>query len=353
MFKNLHYITVLLILVLSFTQALAQIAMPDTVCVGTTRLYSVNNASIPSTYTWKINGVIQTSTRNDIDISWNTVGSFQLTVQEHTANGCDADIRSGVVQVNPKPIANAGPDVHICFGTSVRLNGSGGAVYEWSPSTYLSNPSLSNPVSNIPFAGTYQYVLSVSSNGCKSASNDTVAITVLPAVNIFAGNDTLIAINQSLQLNVVDMNNSGIVNYSWTPSFGLNNSLIKNPVALLNNDISYIVTAQTAEGCIAKDNINIKVFLAAEIYVPNAFSPNNDGKNDILKPILVGIKELKFFAVYNRYGQVVFKTSVNGEGWNGMINGIMQNTGGFVWVAQAIDFKGTTLNRKGSVILIK
>jgi gliding motility-associated-like protein len=359
MYKWVQHITVLLLLLLGSKHSIAQIAMPDTVCVGITRVYKVNDAMVPSTYTWTIDGITQASVKNDISITWNTPGVFQLAVQEHANNGCEGDIRSGTVYVKPLPVANAGPDVVICFGNTVRLNGSGGDIYQWSPARYLSNAAIAKPVATIPFAGTYKYVLNVSSvYGCKSVKSDTVSLTVLPPVKVFAGNDTLITINQPLQLNAVDVNNSGFINYTWSPSFGLNNTTIKNPVAVYNSQLgnngqTYIVTARTIDGCTATDDINIKVFFASEIYVPNAFTPNGDGTNDILKPILVGIKELKYFAVFNRYGQLVYKTTVHGQGWDGKYNGEMQNTSGFAWMAEGVDYKGVTITRKGMAVLIK
>jgi gliding motility-associated-like protein len=353
MYKLFQHIVVMLMLLYCGTQAVAQIAMPDTVCVGTSRTYKVNDATVASTYTWKINGITQASTKNDISITWNTAGTFQLTVQEHAINGCDGDTRLGIVYVNPLPVPNAGPDVTICFGNTVRLNGSGGSAYQWSPATYLSSTSIANPIASLPFAGTYRYILSVSDKGCQSVSKDTVAITMRPPVTVFAGNDTLVTVNQPLQLNATDVNNSGFINYTWSPSLGLNNALIKDPLAILNNNITYTVTAKTNDGCTAKDDIVIKVFAAPEIYVPNAFTPNNDGQNDVLRPILTGIRELKYFAVYNRYGQEIYRTTVHGQGWNGLVKGIMQNTGAFVWIAEAVDYKGNTLKREGMAVLIK
>lgn len=345
---------ILLLLVFSFTQSAAQVSMPDTVCVGATRLYHVNDASVPSTYTWKIDGITQSVTRNEISITWSTAGVFRLTVQEHSAGGCDGDIRSGLVYVNPLPVANAGPDASTCFGKNIQLHGSGGAIYQWSPATYLSNTGIANPFVVLPPVGTLNYYLTVTdANGCKALNSDTVTITVSPAVNVFAGRDTSIAMNQPLQLNATDINNAGFVNYTWTPSFGLNNTRIKNPVAVLNRDITYTVTATTIAGCEAKDDITVKVFLGPEIYVPNAFTPNHDGLNDVIRPILIGIKELKYFAVYNRYGQEVYRTSVQSAGWDGMINGKMQNTGAYIWSAEAIDYRGHTITRNGTVILIK
>jgi gliding motility-associated-like protein len=359
MVKRLRHIIVLVILLFCFTKGIAQIAMPDTVCIGTTRLYHVNDASVPSTYTWKIDGVTQTSTRNEIGVSWNTAGVFQLTVQEHPLIGCDGDIRSGLVYVIPPPVPNAGLDAIVCFGNTVRLNGSGGALYQWSPPTWLSNTAIANPIVSIPVAGTYNYVLNVTTiNGCRSIRGDTVSVTILQPVKVFAGRDTAVSINQPLQLNAIDVNNSGFNNYTWSPSFGLNSSTIKNPVASFNsipgNDgITYIVTARNADGCIAKDDINVKVFAGSDIYVPTAFTPNGDGLNDFAVVIPVGIKELKYFSIYSRWGELVFRTSDPSIGWDGIYKGQRQDGNVFVWEAEAIDYKGNIIRKRGTVTLIR
>ncbi len=360
MSKRLPYIVVLLMLLFSITQALAQIAMPDTVCAGTTRTYKVNDASVPSTYTWKIDGVIQSSTKNDITIRWNTPGVFQLTVQERSANGCEGDIRSGLVYVMPMPVANAGPDAVVCFGIPIRLNGSGGGLYQWSPpSTYLSNPTIANPIVNIPFAGTYQFILNVTStNGCKSPNSDTVSVTILPPVKVFAGNDTAITINQQLQFNAIDVNNSGFTSYLWSPPFRLSNPLIKNPVASYNtvsgiNGFTYTVTAKTVDGCTAKDDINVKVFVKPEIYVPTGFTPNGDRLNDFAVAIPVGIKEFKYFSIFNRWGELVFTTANPAKGWDGTFKGKNQDPVMFVWQAEGIDYTGNTIFRKGFIMLMR
>jgi gliding motility-associated-like protein len=341
-------------LLFSIRQANAQVAMPDTVCTGTTRLYQVNNPTVLSTYTWKIDGVTQTATRNEINITWNTPGIFQLTVQEHATSGCDGDIRSGLVYVNPPPVANAGPDAVICYGASFRLTGSGGTSYQWSPPSYLSNPAISNPQVVIPLAGTYQYVLQVSNGiGCKSQNGDTVLITMLPPAKIFAGRDTSIVTNQPLQLNAVDVSNSGFINFTWSPSFGLNNAGVKNPIAILNRDITYIVTARTTEGCLATDDIRIKVFNGPDIFVPTGFTPNGDGLNDIFKPVYIGIREVKYFTVYSRWGERVFTTTTQQAGWNGLYKAQHQDGNVFVWEVAGIDFKGNTIQKKGTVVLIR
>ncbi len=338
----------------SMIQTIGQVAMPDTVCTGTSRTYKVNDATKPSTYSWFLNGQLQTnSTRNDITINWSTPGTYQLSVIEHALNGCDGDMVSATVVVLPLPVANAGPDLVVCFGNVIQLNGSGGNNFKWSPPNYLSNPSIPNPFVNLPAPGNYIYILSVTRNGCTTISIDSVKITYLPPVAVFAGNDTMVAQNQPLQLNAVSNSGTVFTTINWSPPTGLNNTRISNPVAVLQNDIVYTVTAHTLEGCEATDAIKVRVFTKADINVPNAFTPNRDGRNDKFRIVAVGIRELKYFQIYNRWGQLVFSGKTLSDGWDGTINGLVQSTGTYVWRAEAVDYNGNVIKKSGTVTLIK
>ena len=190
-------------------------------------------------------------------------------------------------------------------------------------------------------------------NGCLNNTTVIVGNTLVPILQVFAGRDTTVVINQNLQLNALDINSIGFVSYTWSPTYGLNRLDIKNPISILDKDFSYEVIATTADGCIAKDSINIKIIFKSEIYVPTAFTPNSDGINDILKPNLVGIKALKYFTVYNRYGEIVFKTTTENKGWDGLIKGIAQNSGSYVWMAEAVDYVGRIVYRQGSCLLLR
>jgi gliding motility-associated-like protein len=190
-------------------------------------------------------------------------------------------------------------------------------------------------------------------NNCINAIGITVGNTPIPILQVFAGRDTEVVIRQPLQLNAIDVNNIGYVSYVWSPSFGLNRPDIKSPTAILEKDYAYEVIATTVDGCITKDSIKIKVTYTSEIYVPTAFTPNGDGLNDLLRPKLIGIKELKYFAVYNRYGELIYKSANENQGWDGFIKGKAQNTGAYVWMAEAVDYLGRTIFRKGTSMAVK
>jgi gliding motility-associated-like protein len=330
--------------------------MPDSVCVGATKRYYVNDATVPSTYVWKINGITQTATTYEIFITWNTAGVFTLTVQEENANGCKGLPEQGVVNVFALPIADAGPDQTICFNNTATLNGTGGLIYHWSPTQYLTNNLIANPTVTLPGAGVYSYALTVENlSGCKSILADTVKITMLAPLQIFAGNDTTIGLNLPLQLEARDNGISGFVSYLWSPSFGLNNSSIKNPILNINATgvYLYIVVGTNAIGCTATDDIIVKIFKGPEIYVPTVFTPNEDGVNDVFIPIYIGIKELKYFRIYDRWGKLMLTTTNQNMGWNGMYKGVLQNNAAYVWQVEGISITGEKIFKKGTVVLAK
>jgi gliding motility-associated-like protein len=263
-------------------------------------------------------------------------------------------IDSVTITVLPAPVADAGKDTSICLGTSVQLSGSGGSNYSWTPTTWLDDPNIGNPVSMSPTRTVIYSLTVMDDNGCLSLNTSSVKITVQPGV-IYAGNDTSIAIGQPLQLFALDPSNNSLSQYIWTPSIYLNNPNTSTPIATFGQTgvYSYTVNSIAQNGCESQGQIVIKVYLAPDIFIPNAFTPNGDGHNDILRVIPAGIKVFKYMAVFNRWGQKVFYTSNPGEGWDGTFNGTPQQGGTYIWTAEAIDFEGHTIQRKGSVILIR
>ena len=263
-------------------------------------------------------------------------------------------IKKVIVPARVSPIADAGRDTTICFGKDVQLNGASAVTYSWSPATYLSNTTIQNPVMINPQPGTYTYSLHVTdAGGCRSINPDLVTVRINAPLRVGLVRDTVIAINQSLQLNAEDIDNSGFSTYVWTPSFGLSDPFIQDPIAILDRDMTYHVLASTPDNCNGSAVITIKVYKGPEIYVPSAFTPDGDGLNDILRPVVVGMKEFHYFKIFNRWGQIVFSSANPSAGWNGKISGLEQGTNTFVWIAEAVDFSGNLVKRKGTITLIR
>ena len=190
-------------------------------------------------------------------------------------------------------------------------------------------------------------------NGYITTTNAIVKEGTAKPVKVFAGNDTSIAVGQPIQLFARDLSKTGFTEFIWSPATGLNNPLIQNPVATIDQDVTYNVIAKDSNGCSSMDDIHIKVYKGPDIYVPNAFTPNGDGRNDILRAIPIGIQTFRYFVIYNRDGQKVFYTTNPGLGWDGKIGSLTQGTNSFVWVAEGIDYKGNLVKRTGTAILIR
>lgn len=258
---------------------------------------------------------------------------------------------SQTVRVVPYPVANAGSDTLVCFGSGIQLNGRvTGAAFSWTPVTALQQPNTLTPTANP--TTTTAYVLTATDNrGCPKPVSDTVVVRVVPRVEADAGNDTLVVARQPLQLQA-----SGGDRYSWYPPIGLNNPLLANPVATLDGSdaaITYFVSVSRGQ-CTAVDSVRVLVYkTGADILVPTAFSPNGDGRNDAIRPILLGMKSLERFQVFNRWGQLVYETKVAGQGWDGRVQGVLQGSGVYVFLAWGTSFDNRTITRKGTVMLVR
>ncbi|MDB5249300.1 MAG: cell surface protein [Segetibacter sp.] len=257
-----------------------------------------------------------------------------------------------VIKPVPYPIATAGSDVTICYAERTQLTGNiVGAYFTWTPGNSLSGVNTLTPVAGPK--STTNYVLTVlDTMGCPKPTTDTVVVTVIPEVKAFAGNDTSIVANQPLQLNA-----TGGTFYSWTPGTGMDNSSIANPVVVVGpsyDSLVYKVKVSVPEGCFAEDVLKVKVFKTApDIFIPTAFTPNWDGRNDFLRPIPVGIKSLNYFRVFNRWGQKIYGTSIIGQGWDGTINGAEQPSGTYIFIAEGTDYLGNHIVKKGTAVLIR
>jgi gliding motility-associated-like protein len=252
----------------------------------------------------------------------------------------------------PYPVADAGADVDICYNSQTQLDGDVVASnYFWRPQGSLSNPNILNPIAYPP--STTNYILTATDTlGCPKPTSDTVLVTVLPKIIASAGKDTMIVAGQPLQLFA-----SGGENFSWSPPTWLNNTSIANPVAQIGSNVDsirYNVYVTNLLGCTDSATILVKIFKTnPQIFVPTGFTPNGDGRNDYLRPIAVGIERIEYFRVYNRWGQLVFNTTVNEHGWDGRIGGKLQSTNTYVWMVKAVDYTGRPIFQKGTSTLIR
>ncbi|HET6255807.1 MAG TPA: gliding motility-associated C-terminal domain-containing protein [Puia sp.] len=325
----------------------AGISAPAPVCEGKkVLLAAVSNAE---TFAWAPAGGL-----NNSNILAPEAGPSTTTVYTLTASTgiCQQTVNT-TVTIYPAPLADAGKDDTVCYGASTQLHGSGGNSYSWTPAIYLSDPNALDPGVNDPLTTTTYNLTVTDGNGCTSLQSATVVVTVTPPAAIWIGNDTSILAGQPVAMDVEDINGSGFTSFSWSPATGLSDPSIRDPVASPEESITYTVLATTTAGCQAQGTRSIKVYSVADIFVPNAFTPNGDGHNDVLHARPVGIRDFKFFAVYNRWGQRIFYTTDSSAGWDGRVGGQYVNPSTFVWIAAGIDYRGVLLERTGTVIVAR
>jgi gliding motility-associated-like protein len=322
-------------------------AMPDTtICAGDTlRLYARGDGL---RYIWSPAATINNP--NSPQTVARPLSTVTYTVQSAIGKCVSTD--EVTVRLVPYPVANAGPDTIICFNTTARLTGShDGNSFSWSPPATLSGANSLSPIAR-PAATTAYVLTSFDIRGCPKPGRDTVLVAVNPEIHAFAGRDTAVVAGQPLQFNA-----TGGEGYAWLPPTGLNNSTIANPVGTYDgsfDSVRYSVTVRDAIGCSDEATMLVKVYKTApRVFVPTAFTPNGDGKNDVVRPIAVGVSRIHYFRVYNRWGQLVFETTENGRGWDGRIKGILQGSQSFAWIVKGEDFTGKTVFEKGTVTLIR
>lgn len=272
-----------------------------------------------------------------------------------TANlGHCIDKAQTMVHLSPYPKAVVSGDTTICYGTTAILRGiTTAANYNWTPAASMLYANTLSPVAG-PMSTT-SYILTISDTlFCPKPVQDTVVVTVRPQLHVSAGNDTTIVVNQPLQL--LASADQEIYSYTWSPALALNNAFVANPLATFSSpdSVVYMVTAYTADGCKGTDNVTVFIYKTLPgMFIPNAFTPNKDGQNDVFRPILAGIAEFNFFRIYNRMGQLLFETSQAGKGWDGTINGKPQPPGTYVYTAAGKNYLNKPVFYKGTVVLVR
>jgi gliding motility-associated-like protein len=176
----------------------------------------------------------------------------------------------------------------------------------------------------------------------------TVRVNPLPELTVQKAND-INCNTPSTQLRA-----SGALQYTWSPATGLDNPDIANPVSTADSSIIYLLEGTNEFGCTASTEIPVAVTKDGipRFVVPNAFTPNGDGNNDCFGIKRWGNARIEEFSVFNRWGQLVFKTNTPSQCWDGRFNGKPQDTGAYVYIIKAKTLCGE-ITRKGMVMLVR
>ena len=243
-------------------------------------------------------------------------------------------------------------DTTICEGESVELLTTTNADFiSWNPSNDMSDYTARSPV--FYPKKTTTYVGTASKDIC--VSTDSVTVTVLPSPHILVSPDAEVESLKPYQLFALayprDLQNT--LTYLWTPPKGLDNPDIPLPLATLDSTQTYVISATNSYGCSDIDSTTIRVRKKPYIYIPTAFTPNQDTHNQLFIPRYIAIKTLSFFTIYSRDGQAVFHTTDPKTGWDGTFRGRDAPAGTYTYLIRATSIEGDPVERRGTVLLIR
>lgn len=328
---------------------------PDKLCLGEPlQMKDGSKLAVGTLETWKWNwGNGQTGSGQQPIAPYTTPGTYQVELEVVSKEGC-GDKVSKPVNVFTTPVISATAK-NVCIGEPVEFKGTNETptvnMGQWYW-TFEANDTLRNQNVSYTYTAGGKHTAklhAVSSDGCVATAVPVTAAVV--DLQLFAGRDTVIARNQPLQLNATATGED--LYYTWTPSTGLSDLHIPNPQAILQKDQQYHLVVTSPEGCRDEDDLAVKVYEGPEFYVPNAFTPNNDGVNDRFRVNAPGVPQLEFFRIWDRWGQEIFSARSLEQYWDGTLKGRPADAGTYVWMVQGVDYKGRRFSRKGTVTLIR
>jgi len=281
---------------------------------GSITISNISGGTPPFTYLWFNGDTIQT-------VDSLGAGTYSVTITDN--NGCiynDSATLSATIIVN----AIAETDTVICFGDSVQITGSGGDSYSWWPPEGLSDTSVYNPYA-APDTST-SYILTVYEDICYAT--DTVRIEIYPSMEIDAGEDAEIYIDESIFLQATGGDNN--TTWLWTPETGLTNPINPYTEASPEQTTTYYIYATSQYGCTEYDSVTISVIPL--VFIPSGFSPNGDGVNDIWQlDYLFYYPEIEV-SVYTRWGELLFHSKGYENPWDGTYKGKDMPAGTYYYV---------------------
>ena len=309
-----------------------------------------------SLHKWYLNNNLYATTNTDT-LSTAVPGIYQLQVND---GYCNSLLSAGISTIQHIiPVFNFTNTTYICINTPVKIAGNTavakGAHFVWdfgdSTTSNLSQPLTHNYSKN----GFYQIKLAYTNDICPKYNISLVGDSIL-VVNPLSGSEFTMFMLADVDTVLTNIKiDSGYTQYHWVPNTYLSNTLIANPVFRGLKTTDYTLTrTDTSSNCQIADIYHIIVSNDVVVSVPRAFTPNNDGLNDVLKlEYGAGLKTFNYFKLFNRWGKLVFETSnVNGT-WDGRFNGRDQETDAYTYLIDYITYKDEHIKKTGSVILLR
>lgn len=284
------------------------------------------------------------------------VASGGYSVVVTSVEGCRDTSRTVRVDLSPEPNVSFTvddsvrclPDSRFRFTNASTIQ-SGTLTYAWD---FGNGTTSQQPSPSVQYerAGAYRVTLRATSDlGCAQSASMTIRIDSMPKGVRYSPVNALA--NRPVTL---DARNIG-VSWRWSPPAQLTGPDMRSPVFQGDREQQYLITIRNAFGCAAVDTLLVRAVKEYGIHVPGGFTPDNDGRNDRLHPFPVGIREMRVFRVYNRWGELVFdnRNANASTGWDGTFRGRPSPIETYAWIAEGIDLDGNVIRRSGNTVLIR
>jgi len=279
--------------------------------------------------------------------------------------GCrdSLSVRVSVLDTNYN---RAGDDTIICLGSSTQLNAYSHSVtgnldvpsYLWIPATGLNNPELEDPIATPDTTTLYKVI--ITENACFT---DTIPVLItvdsFPVISISQNPvGALQVAGTAVQLNTIVTVDTA-ESYLWTPGISVSCDTCPNPIVTPSVNTTYTVKVTSNHGCISYDTVTINIACnSSEVFIPNTFTPNGDGANDLFYVSAKGITTITRMSVYNRWGQLVFQANnippdMPGYGWDGTYKGVVLEPDVFDYVVTVVCELGQTYSYTGTISLVR
>jgi len=313
-----------------------------------------NNSQNATSYSWNFGGSTtpNTSTAQSPDICFNSIGTFHIVLSATNSNGTDTSGLTVTVTDCLAPAFTAtgtNECTNYCVSFTDQTTGNP-TSWNWSfPGGTPSTSTQQNPANVCyPNVGVFDVSLSVSNGGGNNSITKTGYITVIQSPKGTISNDTSIKYGDSVKLFA-----TGGVSYLWAPANELSDSAIANPVATPTITTTYTVSVIGANGCITMERVVITVIQPQLVFVPNTFTPNGDGKNDLFKIYTAEPVSTSDIKIFDRWGELLYETFDITKGWDGTYKGKPMTMGVYVYYYNIQLENGKNLTGKGDITLLR
>ena len=320
------------------------------ICKGDAITLQAHNGAL---YQWTSNNPLPQNNISAIKVAPAQSSFYRVRVT--TAAGCRAEDSLKITVSQPFDVTVKPTDVTVCAGTMLPLKATGAVRYQWLPADGLNNSSIDNPLAK-PLATTQYKVVGYGADACFT-DTALVNVTVIPLPKVTASNDTTVMVGSVVPLRALTSND--VTRLSWMPAEYLSCTTCATPISTPREPMAYTVTVANAFGCTAADSVQIHLQCAnSVVFIPNTFTPNGDGVNDVFYPRGVDIKSVRYFRIFDRWGELIFEKGSFGiddirSGWDGTFRGKALPTAVFVYTAEMICDNGEVFKLKGSIMLVR